>query len=247
MRDRVTDNPGAQHSACHTGLRMKDHALLAAMLLSVATLPACVEPRFATLTIHKDSKSMVRLYALTDSRESGGFSHPVDVHEGLLSRILEGVTIERSSLFSTSTWRHRAFDEAQISFFAPLLAEGLSQATSDEVVAFLGVTVVSETDWRMTSGAVFVLDQEFFVLLSNHQQRFSHRLSIDEFFHRYQLQPMVPDWAWGDELHFEPEKYAGSADERRIDKLTPEDTLFTGVRFRELARRDSLDQPEEGK
>jgi hypothetical protein len=68
--------------------------------------------------------------------------------------------------------RHPAFNEAEISFFAPFFAEGLKKATSEEIVTFYQATqkdTLIDKVLFVTSGGIFVNGDELHLILSNYR------------------------------------------------------------------------------
>lgn len=63
--------------------------------------------------------------------------------------------------------RHRVFDERQVAFLAPVLAQGLNRSTPEEVVTFYMSRDVSGGKREVTSGGVFVKGGALHVILAN--------------------------------------------------------------------------------
>lgn len=139
-------------------------------------LAACQTRPFQTVTMYDDPSRFVRLEV--DPTVGGRHSHPADITTDELIAVLSGVMIKEPLSFMPSFGkdkeprRHPAFNEAEISFFAPFFAEGLRKATSEEIVTFYQATqkdTLIDKVLFVTSGGIFVNGDELHLILSNYR------------------------------------------------------------------------------
>lgn len=137
---------------------------------------SCQNRPFQVAPIYDDPSRFVRLEV--DSTVGGSYSHPIDITPDDMTAVLSGVMIEEPPGFLTPTSlltkdkeprHHPAFTEAEIIFFAPLLAKGLGLAKAEEVVTFGQVSQKTAIINKVTSGGVFVDGDELHLLLSNYR------------------------------------------------------------------------------
>jgi hypothetical protein len=133
--------------------------------------------------MYDDPSRFVRLEV--DPTIGGNHSHPVDMTTDEMVAVLSGVMIEEPPRFMTALSietsgaeprRHTAFNEAEINFFAPFLAEGLRKAKSEEVVTFYQtnqkttlIDKVTSGGMFVTSGGMFIDGDELHLILSNYR------------------------------------------------------------------------------
>lgn len=115
--------------------RMSPCALGAVLLLAVG---CAAGPELDTV-LHQAPKGAVYLERIPDHGITA--SHPIAVEQDVIGRTLRGVIVAESgtaldSVFSKSSAPLRAFSEDDVSFLAPLLADGLRQAAADQQVGF---------------------------------------------------------------------------------------------------------------
>ena len=148
-------------------------------LVLLLPLTACEKRPFQTLAVYDDSSRFVRLEV--DPTVGGSHSQPADITTDEMIAVLSGVMIEEPPLFMRSVpfstkdeepRQHQAFNEVEISFFAPLLAKGLRKATSEEIVTFGQAsqksTIIDKVMF-VTSGGMFVDGDELHLILSNYR------------------------------------------------------------------------------
>ncbi len=143
-----------------------------ALLLS---LSACQNRQFPTVTLYESPASFVRLEADPTVEKGAGHSHPVTVTAAQMGAVLSGLMIEEPSRLlsfldtNKEPRRHPAFNEAEIQFFAPLLAKGLGMATAEEVVTFYQTQQDTAIIRKVTSGGMFVDGEDLHIVLSNYR------------------------------------------------------------------------------
>jgi hypothetical protein len=134
---------------------------------------ACQSRQFPTMTLYESPASCVRLEADPRVRGDTGHSHPVSVTEDEMAAVLSGMMIEEPprllSFLDKEPPRHPAFSEAEVQFFAPLLAVGLQQATPEEVVTFYQTRQDTAIIREVTSGGVYVDGEQMHLVLSNYR------------------------------------------------------------------------------
>src|SRR5215208_2206758 len=116
---------------------MAHHTQRALVLLIGITLAlsACATGPELDLTIHESDRGAVYVERISD--RSFQASHPITLSVDTLARILRGVAVkEDRGLFGNIIIGRpgavRAFRDEDIQFLAPLLAEGLTRAASDQ-------------------------------------------------------------------------------------------------------------------
>lgn len=145
------------------------------VLALLASLSACQNRQFPTVTIFESPASFVRLEVDPMVRTDRGHSHPVTVSAQQMGAVLAGLTIEEPARLlsfldkNKEPQRHPAFNQAEIQFFAPLLAKGLGMATAEEVVTFYQTQQDTAIIRKVTSGGVFVDGEEMHVVLTNYR------------------------------------------------------------------------------
>ena len=146
-------------------------------LLAGLCLSSCATPSIYSHSIYEDPTSFVRLEfsptASIDHPETL-HSHPAELTLDQLQQILSGLRVRehRSSVllwFMDTAELRPAFGEKEIAFLSQHLGKALQQAVSEEVVTFYISTPVNSVKREVTSGALFVKDQEFHFMLSNHR------------------------------------------------------------------------------
>ncbi len=210
-----------------------------AFLLS---LTACQSRQFPTMTIYESPASFVRLESDPMARENKGHSHPVSITSEEMAAVLSGLMIEEPSrLFAfldkdREPQRHPAFNEAEVQFFAPLLARGLGQATSEEVVTFYQTHQDTAIIRKVTSGGIYVDDEKMHVVLSNYRSP-THSASdpgVDDTMddRLTPMRRMAPQEA---RLEFEPRDAIALSDESILSSLFSMERREVVVLYKRLA------------
>ncbi|CUQ66295.1 hypothetical protein [Candidatus Nitrospira inopinata] len=137
---------------------------------------ACQSRHALTQTIYESPSRFVRLEV--DHTVGGGHSHPIDVTTAEMAAVLGGVIInEPVKLVPSLPFfgkdeeppRHPAFTAAEISFFAPLLTQGLKTATPEQVVTFYQSVQQTAIIRKVTSGGIFLDGDELHIIISNYR------------------------------------------------------------------------------
>ncbi|MGD9726930.1 MAG: hypothetical protein AB7R40_00100 [Nitrospiraceae bacterium] len=143
-------------------------------LILLFHLTACQSRQFPTMTLYESPTSFVRLEADPTVRNAG-HSHPVSMTEEEMAAVLSGIMIDEPPRLLSFLDKdkepphHPAFTEAEVQFFAPLLAVGLRQATPEEVVTFYQTRQDTAIIRKVTSGGLFVDGEEMHIVLSNYR------------------------------------------------------------------------------
>lgn len=142
---------------------------------AIGLTAACAPGQFTTVTIYDTPAAFVRL-ELDRTLETGqAHSHPLSLTPAQIAAVLAGVMIEEPLAKlpfyddTSQPRRHRAFTEQEVTFFAPLLAGALAQATPEEVVTFYESRDVSGTVREVTSGGMFVQGEILRLRLANYR------------------------------------------------------------------------------
>ena len=138
-------------------------------------LAGCAPKQFTTATLYDSPHAFVRLEADPATGQEAVHSHPVTVTPDQIAAVLHGMTIEeprtRMPIYDDLSIprHHRAFDDNTIAFLAPLLSLGLAQATPEEVVTFYLSKDRSGGSREVTSGGLFVHEDDLHFVLANYR------------------------------------------------------------------------------
>lgn len=224
----------------------------AALILS---LTACQSRPFQTTTLYDDPSRFVRLEV--DPSRGGGHSHPAAITTDEMIEVLSGVMIEEPprlisalslQMRDDEPRRHPAFNEAEISFFAPFFAEGLRTARSEEIVTFgqtsqktALIDKIASGGMFVTSGGTFIDGDELHFILSNYRSPTNYAAdpgigaTLDD--RSTPLQSIAPQQS---KLYFEPATAVPSPREGILVGLFRPDRREIIVLFKKLPSR-SLD------
>jgi len=205
-------------------------------------LTGCAAPHFFTVTIYDSPDRVVKLQAVPDANEGKGFSHPAYIDEETLSKVMRGLQVEihnaaLSGLFlggSGTSKRLRAFSDREITFFAPLFAKGLAQATPEELVTFYETADISDLYQLTTSGGIFVKGNEIHFLLSNHAVKTRIWQDNDQYEAPYHLRPLEPIDPQPGRLVFDPSQLMVEPQRGILNIALKAEPWEVGVRWKEL-------------
>lgn len=178
---------------------------------AIGLTAACAPSQFTTATIYDTPAAFVRL-ELDRTVETGReHSHPLAITPAQIAAVLAGVMIEEPLAKlpfyddTSQPRRHRVFTEKEVTFFAPLLASALAQATPEEIVTFYESRDVSGTVREVTSGGMFIQGEILRIRLANYRSHTHQSADIgvaDTQDDRLTpLQSLAPQRG---QLHFEP-------------------------------------------
>ena len=217
--------------------------------LLVFFLAGCSTPHILTLKIYEDPNRVVRLQTI----DQAGFSHPAFLTKETVANVMRGVMVEIDSSSplpfmkgSGPGRRQRAFSEKEITFFAPLLAKGLSQATSEEVVTFFETVEISDQYEMTTSGGIFVKGDQMHVMISNFGVRRQIWQDNEQYEAPFRTRPLEPIASEPGRLEFEPRQYMGSISGATLGSLLKGRPWQVAVRYRELIQEDGKEDQKNG-
>ncbi|TKB65142.1 MAG: hypothetical protein E8D47_09165 [Nitrospira sp.] len=130
------------------------YLLFAGMTL---VLSACATGPDLDLTLHESDRGTVYVERIPD--RSFQAAHPVTVSAETMARVLRGIVVQdgRGIVGKPAVGKPeavRAFGDDDVEYLAPLLAEGLTRAASDQQVGFRVVKIGAPTQLQF-AGAVF--------------------------------------------------------------------------------------------
>ena len=144
-------------------------------LLGFLAFLGCVPSQFTTLTVYESPQSFVRLEIDRDRDQDTGHRHPADISPEQMGKILNGLIFEEPMAKLpfyddlSQSRRHPAFTASEVTLFAPLLATALTKAGPDELVTFYHSTARSTTQRHVTSGGIFVEQDQLHIRLANYR------------------------------------------------------------------------------
>lgn len=152
--------------------------------VSTTLIAACGPTQFTTVTIYETPARYVRLEFDQSVKKGSEHSHPISLTPEQVAAVLGGVKImeplAKLPIYDdTSVPRvHPAFTDKEIAFFAPLLAQALGKAMPEEVVTFYQTRDVSVLTREVTSGGLFVRDDELHLILANYRSHTHYRADL---------------------------------------------------------------------
>lgn len=204
-------------------------------------LVGCQIRPFQTLALHDDPSRLVRLEV--NPTVGTSHSHPADISTEEMAAVLSGVLIEESRFMSRLPSRHPAFDPTEVSFFAPLFAQGLRLATSEEIVTFAQTTkhtAIINTVNKVTSGGIFIDGNELHLVLGNYHSQTNYAsdpgigATLDG--RSAPLKPIAPQRT---KLNFEPASAIAPSREGIWEKLLRPERSEIVVLFKKLTSTQS--------
>ena len=144
---------------------MSHHPQRALILLIgiTLTLSACATGPDLDLTIHESDRGAVYVERIPD--RSFRAAHPITLSADTMARVLRGVAVKEDrgpfgNIIIGRPGAVRAFRDEDIQFLAPLLAEGLTRAASDQQVGFRVIQPgMSET----TKGSLYAYGRSLYL------------------------------------------------------------------------------------
>ena len=154
--------------------------LLLALPLCVAATACSTTPPSGTI-LFEDARGSVSLQTISDPLIQA--SHPVKLEPALLAQLLTGLTIHDERMgphryvagFAGQLSAYPLFSEDQIHFLAPLLADGLRTATSNQHIEYRVVTTLEGSNrfqsptTEITAGSLYARDRQLYVILSQYR------------------------------------------------------------------------------
>ncbi len=230
------------------------HAHLSTPLLLAAAMMALgcgtKANHLLTAKVYESPNQVVRLQAIPDANKGRGYTHPADLSQERVAKVLEGLRVDKNmspiplafqrGVDKTATVP--AFTEAEVKFFAPLLTKGLAKATPREVVTFYETADINSIQRVITSGCVFIVGDAFHVMISNHLVKDNIFKDVEYYQAPYRLRPIRPieHYTEPGRLLFEPDRYMIEPDEMGFGELTRGLQLHIAVRFKALPASEGL-------
>ena len=216
--------------------------VLAGLGLSMVwLLTACAgTPHVVIQKVYEDPNREVGLQIVSESGRGERFSHPAFLKEFDIANVLKGLYVERRSSFSLplvgggESERYPVFNENEIAFFAPLLAQGFGLAQSNEVVTFYERGEISHLHEVRTSGGLFLQGDVLYVILSNHAAQTEIWQDVEEYHSPVRLQPLKQLEPQSGRLLFDPPQHMAPPQRESFGSIARGKPLQVGVRFKEL-------------
>ena len=213
---------------------MSHHPRLALVLLTGITLAlsACATGPELDLTIHESERGAV--YVERSADRSFQAAHPVTLSADTMARVLRGVVVKDTggilgSLVRSKPQTVQVFGNEDVEYLAPLLADGLARAASDQQVGFRIVQVsepvspqsgglafcassvrfpgaCSSEQPLLTGGSLYVYGRSLYLTLTE----FRHRLEPGETNSKTAPRMSNPNGLANRTVHFVPESAARS-------------------------------------
>jgi len=213
---------------------MSHHPRLALVLLTGITLAlsACATGPELDLTIHESERGAVYVERIAD--RSFQAAHPITLSADTMARVLRGVVVKDTggvlgSLVGSKPQTMQVFGNEDVEYLAPLLADGLARAASDQQVGFRIVQVsepvspqsgglafcassvrfpgaCSSEQPLFTEGSLYVYGRSLYLTLTE----FRHRLEPGETNSKTAPRMSNPNGLANRTVHFVPESAARS-------------------------------------
>jgi hypothetical protein len=213
---------------------MSHHPRLALVLLTGITLAlsACATGPELDLTIHESERGAVYVERIAD--RSFQAAHPITLSADTMARVLRGVVVKDTggvlgSLVGSKPQTMQVFGNEDVEYLAPLLADGLARAASDQQVGFRIVQVsepvspqsgglafcassvrfpgaCSSEQPLLTKGSLYVYGRSLYLTLTE----FRHRLEPGETNSKTAPRMSNPNGLANRTVHFVPESAARS-------------------------------------
>ncbi len=204
--------------------------VIAGLMWSVV---ACSTPQFQTLKIFDAPDRVVALRVMPDAYGGKGYDHPVTFTREEMTRVLQGVRVERGMLAST---QHAALSDTEIRLFVPHFVKALEKATREEMVTFFETAELGEDHQLTTSGGLFVAGGNLHVVLSNFSVKtpiWQDSESYEASFRNRPLEQMEPQPG---RLVFEPQNFMVDAPEGEIGGRLKGKPWQVAIRYKEFLR-----------
>jgi hypothetical protein len=225
---------------------MNQFRLVILALVCAGLIGACSPRQFTTVTIYDKPDAYVRLEFDRTVRKGAEHSHPVSLKPEQIAAVLAGVRIEepialvRGDILQRDPVPpvHPAFPDKDIGFLAPLLAMALSMATSEEVVTFYQTRSISANTREVTSGGLFIQDDELHLILANYRSptRYMPDMGVVET-QDDRFTPMQSLAPQGGRLTFEPHSAKREKPIGGMEKLLQQDQRELTVLYKQLSPR----------
>ena len=208
--------------------------LVVAVFASLTVFPgACSTSQFQTLTIFDSPNRVVALRVMPDAYGAKGYDHPVTFTTEEMSRLLQGIRVERGLLFST---QQAAFSETEIRLFAPHFVKALDKATKEEMVTFFETAEYGEDHQLTTSGGLFVADGILHFVLSNFSVKTSIWQDNEQYETSYRNRPLEQMDPQPGRLVYEPREFIVETPEGEIVSRLKGKPWQVAIRYQEVLK-----------
>lgn len=216
--------------------------ILAGLGLSMVWLLAACggTPHVVTQKVYTDPNREVGLQTVSGLNRGEGFSHPAFLKNADIANVLKGLYVERQSSISLplagggESERYPVFNENEIAFFAPLLAQGFGLAQPNEVVTFYERGEISHVHEVRTSGGLYLQGDVLYVVLSNHATQTEIWQDVEEYHSPVRLQPLKQLEPQPGQLVFDPPQFMILPQQESLGAIASGKPWQVGVRFKEL-------------
>lgn len=198
-------------------------------------------PHVVTQKVYTDPNREVGLQIVSERSRGEGFSHPAFLKNADIANVLKGLYVERQSsavslplLGGGKPERYPVFNQNEIAFFAPLIAQGFGQAQPNEVVTFYERGELSHLHEVRTSGGLFLQDDVLYVILSNHAAQTEIWQDVEEYHSPVRLQPLKQLEPQPGRMVFDPARFMVPPQNDTFATIATGKPWQVGVRFKEL-------------
>ena len=197
-------------------------------------------PHVVTQKVYEDPNREVGLQTVSENGRGEGFSHPAFLKNTDIANVLKGLYVERQSSISLplvgggESKRYPVFNQNEIAFFAPLLAQGFGLAQPNEVVTFYERGEISHLHEVRTSGGLFLHGDVLYVILSNHAAQTEIWQDVEEYHSPVRLQPLKQLDPQPGRLVFEPAQFMVPPQKESFVTVASGKPWQVGVRFKTL-------------
>ena len=197
-------------------------------------------PYVVTQKVYEDPNREVGLQTVSENGRGEGFSHPAFLKNTDIANVLKGLYVERQSSISLplvgggESKRYPVFNQNEIAFFAPLLAQGFGLAQPNEVVTFYERGEISHLHEVRTSGGLFLHGDVLYVILSNHAAQTEIWQDVEEYHSPVRLQPLKQLEPQPGRLVFEPAQSMVTPPKESFGTIASGKPWQVGIRFKTL-------------
>ena len=195
---------------------------------------ACSTPQFQTLKIFDSPDRVVALQVMPDAYGGKGYSHPVTFTAEEMTRLLQGLRVERGLLGSK---QYAALSDTEIRLFAPHFVKALEKSTPEEMVTFYETAELGEEHQLTTSGGLFVAGENLHVVLSNFSVKTPIWQDSENYEASYRARPLEQMEPQPGRLVFEPQKFMVNAPEGEIGDRLKGKPWQVAIRYKELLKQ----------
>lgn len=197
-------------------------------------------PHVVTQKVYEDPNREVGVQIVSERSRGRTFSHPAYLKESDIANVMNGLYVERRSSISLplmggdESERFPVFNQNEIAFFAPLLAQGFGLAQPNEVVTFYERGEISHLHEVRTSGGLFLQGDVLYVILSNHAAQTEIWQDVEEYHSPVRLQPLKQLEPQPGRLVFDPPQFMATPQKESFGAVATGKPWQVGVRFKEL-------------